>query len=90
MKKLNKKNLIICGIESHVCVINTILDALSEDYNVHLVTDAVSSRKESDYKTAIERAKQSGVFLTTVEMVIFQLMNDSLVPEFKNISKIIK
>lgn len=90
LRSLKKKDLIICGIESHVCIINTLLGAISKGFNVHLVVDAISSRKESDLKIAIERAKQSGAFLTTTEMVIFQLMGSSKIEGFKKISKLIK
>ncbi len=90
LKRLKKKNLIICGIESHVCIINTLLSAISKGFNVHLVVDAVSSRKESDLKVAVERAKKAGAFLTTTEMAIFQLMGSSEIKEFKDISKIVK
>ncbi len=90
LKKLKRKNLIICGIEAHVCIINTLLDAISKGFKVHLVIDAISSRKKSDLKIAIERAKKAGAFLTTTEMVIFQLTKTSKHKKFKEISKIAK
>ena len=90
--KIDKKikNLVICGIESHVCVIQTVLAALEKGFNVYLVKDAVSSRKLSDYNIALERAKQEGVKLVSTEMVIFQLLKKAGTKEFKEISKIIK
>jgi len=90
LKKLKKKNIIICGIEAHVCIINTLLDAISKGFNVHLVVDAISSRKEIDIKTAIQRAKQAGAFLATTEMIIFQLTKTSTFKRFKDIIKIVK
>ena len=90
LTKLKRRNLIICGIEAHVCVINTILDAISKGFKVHLVVDAISSRKNTDLNTAIQRAKQAGAFLTTTEMVIFQLTKTSKFKKFKEISKIVK
>jgi len=90
IKKLKVKNLVICGIESHVCVTQTLLGAISKGYNVYLVKDAVSSRKESDYKIALERAKQEGALITSTEMIIFQLLGKAGTEEFKEISKIIK
>lgn len=90
LKNSKKKNLIICGIESHVCIINTLLGAISNNFKVHLVVDAISSRKKSDVKIAIERAKQAEAFLTTTEMVIFQLTGTSKFKNFKEIIKIVK
>ncbi|MEA2037884.1 MAG: hydrolase [Nanoarchaeota archaeon] len=90
LKKLNKNNIIICGIEAHVCVVNTLLEAISQGFNVHLVVDAISSRKKADLNVAIGRSKQAGAFLTTVEMAIFQLMGSSGAEEFRKISKIVK
>ncbi|MFW5799681.1 MAG: hydrolase [Spirochaetota bacterium] len=84
------KNLIICGIEAHVCVLQTSLDAIEDGYNVHIVKDAISSRKAYDYNTGIEKMKMCGVFPTTVEIALFELTNTSKSPEFKEISKIVK
>jgi|TARA_Y100000310_G_C20652922_1_gene800446 nicotinamidase-related amidase len=89
-KKLKRKNIIVAGIESHVCVLRTILDGVKNNYTMHLVADAVSSRKPLDKKIAVERAKQSSAFLTTTEAVIFQLISSSKEKEFKEISRIIK
>jgi len=86
----NKKNLVICGIESHVCVTQTLIDAISKGFTVHLVIDAISSRKRLDYKTAVKRAKQEGALITSTEMIIFQLLKMAGTEEFKEIAKIIK
>jgi len=90
--KISKKikNLIICGIESHVCVTQTVLAALKKGFNVYLVKDAISSRKKSDKKVAIERLKQEGALITSTEMIIFQLLNKAGTKKFKEIVKIIK
>lgn len=90
LKKLKRKNIIVAGIESHVCVLRTILDGIKNNYNMHLVADAVSSRKPLDKRIAIERAKQSHAFLATTESVIFQLIKSSKEKEFKKISRIVK
>ncbi len=86
----NKKNIILTGIESHVCVIQTLISGISKGHNVHLVKDAVSSRKDSDRETAIERAKQEGAMITSTEMIIFQMLKRAGTHEFRKISKIIK
>ncbi len=90
LEKLNVTDIIILGIEAHVCITKTILDAIAKGYRVHLVTDAISSRSESNLKIAIERAKQSGAFLASSEMILFQLMDAAGTEEFKKISEIIR
>lgn len=86
----NIKQVVICGIETHVCVQQTALDLLANGFQVHLVRDAVSSRKKIDHKTAIERMQNEGVVVTTAEAVLFELLVESMTPEFKDIYKIIK
>jgi len=90
IKEMNKKNIIVVGIEAHVCVLRTILDGIKNKYNMHVVIDAVSSRKKLDKDIAVARAKQSNAFLTTAEAVIFQLVDSSNDKDFKEISKIVK
>jgi nicotinamidase-related amidase len=84
------KNLIITGIESHVCVLQTIIGGIKKGFKMHLVVDAISSRKLSDKAIAVERAKQEGALLATTEMIIFQLLEKAGTPEFKQISEIVK
>ncbi|MCC6582933.1 MAG: hydrolase [Chitinophagales bacterium] len=85
-----EKQIIICGVEAHICVLKTALDLLDEGYQVHLITDAVSSRKKENKQVAIERMKQSGVFISSTEMILFQLLDKAGTEEFKLISKLIK
>lgn len=84
------KNLIICGIESHVCVFQTVLSALEKGFNVYLIGDAISSRKKTDYEIAIKRMLHEGVKLVSAEMIIFQMIKDSKDDRFKGISGIVK
>ncbi|CAK4084932.1 unnamed protein product [Aphanomyces euteiches] len=84
------KSIILCGIEAHVCVLQTCLDLIEEGYEVHVPVDAVSSSTSLLRSVAFERLKQSGVYLTTVESVIFQLVGDSNHPQFRAISSLIK
>ncbi|KAH9101110.1 hypothetical protein Ae201684P_007296 [Aphanomyces euteiches] len=81
------KSIILCGIEAHVCVLQTCLDLIEEGYEVHVPVDAVSSSTSLLRSVAFE---QSGVYLTTVESVIFQLVGDSNHPQFRAISSLIK
>ena len=90
LKKDNIKSIVIFGIESHVCILNTALDAKNAGIDVHVVVDAVSSRTSENKHNAIERMKQSNIFIVSTEMIIFQLMKKSGTKEFKLISKLIK
>ncbi|MDR0853794.1 MAG: hydrolase [Clostridiales Family XIII bacterium] len=86
-----KKSVIIFGIEAHVCVLQTALGLLEEGYDVFLVVDGISSRKPFDKKFGTKRMAQAGVYLTTVEAALFELLeNDSKSETFKAISKLIK
>lgn len=82
--------LILAGVESHICVLKTALDALEKGFDVHVVADAVGSRTNENKALALERMKQSGIFLTSTEMVLFQMLDDSKTEEFKKISSLIK
>ena len=90
LEEKNKPNLIICGIEAHICITQTVLSALENKYNVYLIADAVSSRKEEDYKIALRRLESDGAKLASTEMIIFQLIKDSKDKNFKDISSIVK
>ena len=87
---LGKKQIILTGMETHVCVLQTCLGLLKEGYTVHLVSDAVCSRKQTDYKTARELMRDAGAVITCTETVLFQLLEKAGTPEFKAISKRIK
>eukprot|EP00048_Salpingoeca_helianthica_P001195 m.47426 g.47426 ORF g.47426 m.47426 type:complete len:202 (-) comp11272_c1_seq1:28-633(-) len=81
--------VILMGIESHVCVMQTALD-LVQHVDVHVVADAVSSRTQHDRLFALKRMRQSGVFITTTESVIFQLMGGATHPGFKKILPLVR
>jgi nicotinamidase-related amidase len=80
----------VCGIESHVCVLQTVLDLLSQGFRVYVVADAVSSRNPSDKEFALRRMEASGATITTTESTIFEWCERSDSPEFKQISRLIK
>jgi nicotinamidase-related amidase len=87
---LKRDTIVIFGTEAHICVLKTALDALKEGQEVHVVSDAVSSRKSEDWRLGVERMRQSGAFIATTEMVIFQLIEKAGSEEFKAISKLLK
>ena len=91
LSHLYRKTIVLIGVEAHVCVLQSALDMLEERYDVFLVTDAISSRKEMDEKPAVCRMENAGVVTTTVESALFELLdNDSKSETFKTISKLIK
>ena len=89
-KKKNLSQIVVCGIESHVCVQQTVLDLIENGIQVNLAADAVSSRKEIDYNTALNRMRHHGAEVTTTESILFELLNICGTPQFKDISKIVK
>lgn len=87
---LGKKNLILCGLESHVCVFQTCIDLLDAGLTPVIVEDCVSSRKHNDKKVAIERMRQTGAQITTMESILFELTRFAGTNIFKSISGIVK
>lgn len=90
LESLNRKNIILTGIETHICVYQTALALLEKGYNVYIVKNAVSSRKTKDYRTALELMRDFGAKLTCVETVLFELLKTSKHPNFKEIQALIK
>lgn len=90
LKYKNLTQIVVCGIEAHVCVQQTVLDLIENGFQVNLTVDAISSRKEIDYATALKRIQHHGAELTTTEAVLFELLNVCGTPQFKAISKIVK
>jgi nicotinamidase-related amidase len=90
LEGLNRRHVIVAGIECHVCVYQTALDLISNGYTVHLVTDAVSSRTPENRQVGIDAIKSAGAHLTSTEMVLFELLRTAADPKFKDIFKIVK
>ena len=88
--KLDKQVLIVYGIEAHICVTQTCLDAIEKGYQVILVADAISSRKEYSKEIAIKMLTDKGVEVVTTEMILFRILKDAKHPCFKEIAKMIK
>lgn len=85
-----KKNIIICGIEAHICVLQTVIDLVGKGYHVILVEDCISSRKENDRQIAVIRAGAEGALITTYESILFELTRVAKTDVFKQISRLIK
>ena len=87
--KRRRKSLILAGIETHICVAQTALHALS-DYTVHVVSDAVGSRAIHNRETALSRMQQHGAIITSTEMVIYELLEKAGTSTFKKTLELVK
>lgn len=85
-----RKQIILVGQETHVCVLQTALELIHHDYQVHVVSDAVCSRKDEHKFYALQRMQQQGATITNYESVLFEWVRDSAHPEFKNISALLR
>ena len=90
LESLNRKKIILTGIETHICVYQTARELLDAGYEVYVVKNAVSSRKTKDYKTALELMRDYGAKLTCIETVLFEWLGSSKHPNFKEIQALIK
>ncbi|AAP99837.1 MULTISPECIES: isochorismatase family protein [Prochlorococcus] len=90
IKKKKIQHLIICGIETHVCVLQSSLDLAKAGFNIHVIADATKSRNLLDQEIALLRLRQFGIQISTVETTIFELCRTSKSNKFKAISKLIK
>ena len=84
------RHVLVCGIEAHVCVNQTVHDLLALDYRVHLLTDCITARAAHDKETAFVKMQQAGALPSTIEMALFELMRDARHKNFKAIQKLIK
>jgi nicotinamidase-related amidase len=80
---------IVCGIETHVCVSQTVHDLLEDGIEVHVPADAVGSRHQIDYQRGLERMERAGAVISTVEAALFELLERAGTPEFKAVQKLI-
>jgi len=90
LKEKGVKNVVVAGMETHVCVLQTVLDLLSEGFNVHVAADAVCSRSDFNWQVALDMMSQAGAVITCAETVLFMLLEKAGTPEFKEISKLVK
>ena len=90
LEALNRRQVILIGIECHVCVYQTALDLISNGYTVHLIADAVSSRTPENRQIGIDAMKSAGAKITSTEMVLFELLHTAADPRAKEFFKIVK
>ncbi len=85
-----KKHLVFYGIETHVCIIQSVLEALEKNYKPIVVADAVSSISGFDHDIALDRIKKEGATIVSTEMLLFELLRGSFHPHFKEVSRLVK
>lgn len=90
LKGLGRGSVILCGVETHVCVLQTAIDLVNDGYRVYVPADAVASRKELDWEKGIELMDKAGAVVGTTEAFLFQLLERAGTDEFKQISKLVR
>lgn len=90
IRSTGRRSIIICGIEAHICVYQTVRRLLEEGYHVFVPADAISSRRNSHRKNALRQFEQMGACVTNTETIVFDLMKAADQPQFKPLSKLIK
>lgn len=90
LEELGRQTVLLCGIETHVCLNQTAHDLLMMGYRVQLAADAVSSRRKIDHTLGIEKMRDSGVVITSTEMAILELLRDTVDPKFRPVFALVK
>ena len=90
IEKLGIKRVILTGIETHICVIQTAVDMKKDGYDIEVAVDCTGSRDKRNAEIAIERMKQEGIRLTSVEMLLYDLMESATHEKFKDILALVK
>lgn len=90
LSSLGRKQIVVCGLETHVCVSQSCHQLLEAGYEVFLLEDAIASRYENDRLTALARLRSAGALITSVEAMLFEGMRDSKHPNFKEIQALVK
>jgi nicotinamidase-related amidase len=90
LNALRRGTVVLCGVESHVCVLQTAHDLADAGFSVHVACDAIDSRKPLDRELALTRMSEAGVQLTTVEMILFELLERADVDAFKPVHSLIR
>ena len=90
LKIYGRTQILVCGIETHVCVYQTVQDLLLDGLEVHIITDAVMSRSQSNHRLGLKKMSDMGAQLTSVEMALFELLGLAEGNNFKAVARIIK
>ena len=84
------KNIILAGVETHICIFQTCVSLLEKGYQVHIPQDAVGSRTDENWRVGLELSREAGAIITSVESVIYQILRKAGTKEFKKMLKVIK
>lgn len=90
VKETDRRRLLVCGIETHICVCQTVLDALHRGYLVQVISDATGTRKPQDHAVALERMRRAGATVTTSEALIYEVTYRADGDEFKQVLDLVK
>ena len=90
LEKTGRRQVIVCGMETHVCVFQTVRDLAGAGYEVHVCADAVGSRTEEHRRIGLELAREAGALVTTAETAIFDLLHQAGTPQFKKVSPLVR
>jgi nicotinamidase-related amidase len=90
IKKYNPKTIVICGVETHICVCQTAIAGLSKGYDIRIIADAVGSRTEFNKQIGIKRMEKAGVVIDSTESILYEWLQMAGTPEFKKILPIVK
>jgi nicotinamidase-related amidase len=90
LKSLGKRQVLVVGMEAHVCVLQTVIELLDAGYVVHLVKDAIMSRRKENWQVGVETARAAGAVITSTEAALFQLLRVAGTDEFKKLSKLVR
>jgi nicotinamidase-related amidase len=90
LEEMKKSQIILAGIEAHICVLQTAIDLIRRNYEVHVVADAVGSRKKLDWEMGLKWMEKKGAVISTTEIIAFQLLKEAGTEDFKKLSKFLK
>lgn len=90
LNTLNRKNIVVLGSETHICVYQTVRDLIRQGYQVHVVSDGVCSRTQENYQNGLDLMEKMGAIISNAETIVFDLLKISGTPEFKAISPLLK
>jgi len=90
LNALGREQVVLCGIEAHICIYQTAMDLMEGGVDVTIVADAVSSRTEQNKETALDRLSAEGANISSVEMALFELLKTAKHPQFRDIARLVK
>jgi len=90
LEEVGRRQVLLCGIETHVCIYQTASDLSERGYEVSVIGDAVSSRTAENKKIALERMRNEGISISSTEMALFELLRTAKHPQFREVAKLIK